>query len=376
LFIVQPYLKASTIRSPLGFMSLATYWAQLLFPGITVLTRDFRHVELLHRELRRHKTVGVPREKIDEALRSPALHKRLEKEYRQRVGRETDAAITKVTYWQRYRSLFDYFGLWNAPRLLRRTELWALVFAPRVPAEFRSWAVAEKADHRRRRISHTRWYLRFRNGLREANGRVGPAVLWWVTGEGGPRDASEEIRLSRRLSYAFLIWQTLFEVGAKLRHGGHALPRASSKPINARETVDLLIIATHGEPGVDVLRRIFSGLLSAHTHQLGHSLPAWQARVERHDWHHTNLTQLYDGMPVKSLAAMPAHTLFGRLVALHERYCQAQGKTDAEFVRAVAGRFEPVRMAKVSASFGSPPWGLFGYRLDQAAVLHQSRVAR
>lgn len=36
-FIIEPYLKATTVRSPLGFMSQATYWAQLLFPGITVL---------------------------------------------------------------------------------------------------------------------------------------------------------------------------------------------------------------------------------------------------------------------------------------------------------------------------------------------------
>src|SRR5262249_17511898 len=157
----------STIRSPLGFMSQATYWAQLLFPGITVLTRDFLHVELLHRELRRQKNHGVPREKIDQMLRSPALHRRLDQEYKHRVGRETDTTITKVTYWQRYSSLFNYFRLWDAPRLLRRTELGSLVFDPRVPVEFRSWAVSEKADRRRRRISHTRWYLSFRRSLSE-----------------------------------------------------------------------------------------------------------------------------------------------------------------------------------------------------------------
>src|SRR5437868_7912779 len=95
-FIVEPYLKPTTIRSPLGFMSQATYWAQLLFPGITVLTRDFLHIELLLRELRRCKKAGAPREKILSTLRSVTLHARLEREYRRRVGDERDQAITKV----------------------------------------------------------------------------------------------------------------------------------------------------------------------------------------------------------------------------------------------------------------------------------------
>ena len=49
-------------------MSQATYWAQLLFPGVTVLTRHFLHVELLLRELRRRKKGGHSPQQIRQAL--------------------------------------------------------------------------------------------------------------------------------------------------------------------------------------------------------------------------------------------------------------------------------------------------------------------
>jgi hypothetical protein len=372
-FVVEPYLKASGIRSPLGFMSQATRWAQLLFPGITVLTRDFLHVELLHRELRSRKKAGESRNKIEEVLRSPAVHRRLEREYKGRVGDEDDATVTRMTYWQRYGSLFEYFGLWSAPRSLRRKELWSLVFSGRIPNDCRAWWThPEPLDNRQRRIRHTRWYLRFQDEL-VAAGQVPPRLLWWVTGDGGPGDVSEDIKLSRRLSYAFLIWQTLFEVGIKLRFRGHALPKASSRPVNASEAVALLVQATDGEPGSDVLKRVFSGLLSAHVHQLRRGMPSWQAKVER-KWHDGRLTTLYDGTPVKDLATLPASSLFYRLVELHQYYCRWQGKPDAEFIRPVRDTFRPLKFAAISASFRGTPWGLFGYRLDQAATLYRSGV--
>jgi hypothetical protein len=49
MFLVEPYAPEPSIRSALGFLALSTRWANLLFPGITVLTRDFFHLELLHR---------------------------------------------------------------------------------------------------------------------------------------------------------------------------------------------------------------------------------------------------------------------------------------------------------------------------------------
>jgi hypothetical protein len=375
-FIVEPYLKATTIRSPLGFMSQATYWAQLLFPGITVLTRHFLHVELLHRELRRLKNAGERRERIEEALRSPALHKRLEQQYRRRIRKEDDKTVTKMTYWQRYGSMFEYFGLWDAPHVMGRRDLWRLVFCSHVPNEFRAWAArSENGAGRRRRIRHTRWYQRFRAQLLQSNGQVPARLLWWVTGEGGPQDASHEIRLSRRLSYAFLIWQTIFEVGVKLRLRDHVLPRASTWPVNGRAAVDLLVLAqATDEPSSDDLKRIFSGLLSAHAQQLSPGLPRWQAAVDRQEWSEPTLTRLYDGSAVKELATVPASSLFCRLVRLHQEYCRAQGKTDAEFIRADGGGFRALKFRKISASFGGAPWGLFSYRLEPAGLLYRSGI--
>jgi hypothetical protein len=96
-FIIEPYLKASTVRSPLGFMSLATHWAQLLFPGITVLTRDFLHLELLLRELRRRNRSGESRQKILAAMSAVTLHARLEREYRHRVGDDREPGLNPAS---------------------------------------------------------------------------------------------------------------------------------------------------------------------------------------------------------------------------------------------------------------------------------------
>src|SRR5262249_24429481 len=261
------------------------------------------------------------------------------------------------------------FGLWSAPRGLRRKELWSLVFSGRLPTDCRAWwPHPEPLENRQRRIRHTRWYIHFQDELGAAAGQVPPCLLWWVTGIGVPTEVSEDIKLSRRLSYAFLIWQTIFEVGIKLRFQGHALPKASSRLVSVSEAVQLLVQATDGEPGSDVLKRIFSGLLSAHVHQLALGMSSWQAQVQRR-WPDGRWTTLYARTPVKDFAALPAFSLFPRLVELHQYYCRWQGKPDAEFIRLVRDSFRPLKFSEISASFRGTPWGLFGYRLDQAATL-------
>lgn len=61
-FIIEPYLKATTVRSPWGFMSQATYWAQLLFPGITVL-------KVLQTEARKIEPLDMRTEMLQRAWR-------------------------------------------------------------------------------------------------------------------------------------------------------------------------------------------------------------------------------------------------------------------------------------------------------------------
>lgn len=350
-------------------MSLATYWAQLLFPGITVLTRDFLHVELLLRELRRHKRAGESQQRVLAALGSVALHTRLEREYRRCVGDNRDRATTKMTYWQRYASMFDYFDLWKAPRALSSEDLHRIVFSLRTPSEFQEWTRREDVAARQRRIQNTRWYLSFQRRLRDAGGSQG--VLWWVTGEGGPSDVRDEIKLSRRLSFAFLIWQTLFEAGISLTFQGDELPGASRRRLSSRAVVDLLVGATKGELSKRDLRTLFSGLLAAHTQHLDTSMSGWQERVER-QWNTSRLTHLYDGTQIQDFARTPASGLFRRLVDLHQHYCQAQGKTDSEFIRFTKAGFQPLQFRGITVSFDSPPGGLFGYRLNEAVTLYQS----
>ena len=102
-------------------------------------------------------------------------------------------------------------------------------------------------------------------------------------------------------------------------------------------------------------------------------MATWQRKVERASWYRPAFARLYDGTEVRDLAKIPATALFRRLVELHQYYCRAQGKTDAEFIRSSKDGFLAEQFGtRISASFGSTPGGLFGYRLNQAVALYQS----
>ena len=75
---------------------------------------------------------------------------------------------------------------------------------------------------------------------------------------------------------------------------------------------------------------------------------------------------------VPDLARVPASRLFRRLVTLHQHYCQAQGKADAEFIRFTKAGFQSLQLRGISASFNITPGGLFGYRLYEAVALYRS----
>src|SRR5205807_2249981 len=56
---------------------------------------------------------------------------------------------------------------------------------------------------------------------------------------GGPANVRDEIKLSRRLSFAFLIWQTLFEAGIALTSQGVELPGPSKRRLAKRQIFDI-----------------------------------------------------------------------------------------------------------------------------------------
>jgi hypothetical protein len=60
MFIVLPFVRETGIRSIPGFMSLATKWADYLFPGITVLTRDLHDVKAMHKVAVQMKVAEFP----------------------------------------------------------------------------------------------------------------------------------------------------------------------------------------------------------------------------------------------------------------------------------------------------------------------------
>lgn len=379
MFIVEPYTRNSGIRSPLGFLSLATNWARRLFPGITVLTRDFLHVELLHQEMRRLSRKGFSQWKVKEVLKSRQTHRRLEMEAN-RIKKENDPSMTKMTYWQRYGSLFKYFRLQDAPRILRAKDVSKIVFQRGIPGEHQGW-LKEDLESRRRRINHLRWFETFYPLIERPSpdGKISGNVRWWITGIGTPKYVSDDIRLSRQIEFAFVVWQTYFEICCILLLSKKS-PPTSPGPISGLPAVTGSLIglangiASGESPDLSRLESLAKSLLALHVSFLGKSIPRWQKEVQRR-YGDSKLYLLYDGIPAASLAVLPPQKLLSRLVSLHESYCQAQGKRHALYVKKTAGnKFEPVSWPDpwITVQFTSGRWGLFGYRLNEAVVFATS----
>jgi|LULF01.1.fsa_nt_gb hypothetical protein len=49
MFFIKPFRKTPSVRSSLGFMTISSRWAGVLFPGLTVLTRDLVVLQAMHK---------------------------------------------------------------------------------------------------------------------------------------------------------------------------------------------------------------------------------------------------------------------------------------------------------------------------------------
>lgn len=114
MFIVQPFQRQASIRSILGFMSLATRWGDYLFPGITVLTRDLHDVKAIHETAIKMGVGDSPRKRYE--FQRPATDHKIAYTLSKLLSRENmrfspNQLTQRMTYWQRYGSLINHFGL-------------------------------------------------------------------------------------------------------------------------------------------------------------------------------------------------------------------------------------------------------------------------
>lgn len=367
MFLIEPYVSEPSIRSALGFMGLSSRWANVLFPGITVLTREFLQLELLHREMCRLRRSGKSRERVESELAKRSMHRALEAEFNHKRDPEsTDDAVTKMTYWQRYASMVRHFKLWESRKALSSSELHDLVFKRSIPVRHRALKV-EAPEARSRRINHTVWYGQHRE-------KECVQKLWWVRGEFSPAGWSDELRLARRLELGFIVWQTYFEICVALLTQKQTIPTQPIKTDFPQAMHDLKALSEEESPlSCDSrrLRRVAAQLLWVHDFELKGML-RWQAQVSQLG--DERLYRLYDqSMTVSDLARTRSRDLFTQLVHLHQIYCGAQGKGSAAYVeRTGSGKFRPGKLPSLSVEFSGGRAGLFGYRLDQAVQLQRS----
>lgn len=367
MFLIEPYVTEPSIRSALGFMGLSSRWANVLFPGITVLTREFLQLELLHREMCRLRRSGKSRERVESELAKRSMHRALETEFnRKRDPESAGDAVTKMTYWQRYASMARHFKLWESRKALSSWELHDLVFRRSIPTRHRALKV-EAPEVRSRRINHTGWYSQHRD-----KGCV--RKTWWVRGEFSPSGWSDELRLARRLELGFIVWQTYFEICVALLTQKQAIPTKPIRTNFAQALRELKALSEEESPlSCDSrrLRRVAAQLLWIHDFELKGML-RWQAQASKLG--DERLYRLYDqSMTVSDLASTRSRDLFAQLVHLHQIYCGAQGKGSAAYVeRTGSGKFRPGKLPSLSVEFSGGRAGLFGYRLDQAVQLKNS----
>ena len=292
MFIVEPLAAESTIRSPLGFMSLSTKWGNILFPGVTVLTTNFVQLSLLLHEYKKLKDEKKSNNSIKDILKSENTHRRLEKEWR-RIRKEDDLVKTRMTYWNRYGSMFNYFQLdKNYKKLIRKTPIATAARLYKVVFQKNDTYSEKRKDARNRRIQHARRYSKIENWIQksidEKNYR---ALQWWVVGANHVEFADlPDLQLVRQLEFALSIWQTYFELCVSSYPQFRCLP-LKPKKIKLAALVEKLIlrdkqVATDESTKITKAESIENydlarELLYIHQTYLKKKMPKWQKLVRK-----------------------------------------------------------------------------------------------
>ncbi len=380
MFFIQPFQRQTSIRSILGFMSLATRWGDYLFPGITVLTRDLHDVKAIHETAIEMGVRESPRKRHE--FQRPATDRRIACTLSKLLSRENmrfspNQLTQRMTYWQRYGSLINHFNLLDEHRTKSVSGYRDLLFGGRLIS------ANEEPATRRRRITHFNWYRRNRHNIhtvvvndahRSFAGKRGSWRRWWLTGLRPPPDTPIAVCLVRELEFFFVVWQTLFEASALLlRETGSAdVPkRVKSAPF------ELLIaeLIDSRTDGPAKWRKLVSVCLQLHDRVISPRVTKWQRKAINLIGTEKNpdrFVKLHNGKDIDTFGKIHSSKLPEALAELHVAYCELQGKRHAVCAFSFRQRKRGPNYPTLSAAFNNSRWGLFSYRFQSSQTLYES----
>jgi hypothetical protein len=382
MFVVQPFRKEPSIRSVLGFMSIATRWGDYLFPGITVLTRDLHDVQAMHliavemsawkphhrHEFQTSKTDQKIARRLSQILGKKGIH------------RKPETLVQKMSYWQRYGSLFDHFDLLTEKRAFSVEKYRRMIFDPEQPGPGK-----DDEASRKRRIRHFRWYNRYCNRILDnldeyddvSLGLQGRAVnwkRWWLTGRHAPDGVPQAICLARELEFFFTVWQTLFEASALLVHDGGRIPSPWGKSVYAIEQFIQLTVKLRSKYQFDDCKRLIGACFLLHERFIQPRLARWEREVKGLlDSDFDSFVKLHNRETIAEFGQRDGIDFLESLSQLHLTYCNLQNKLYARCIKSFRKRIPGLKIPRFSAEFTRNRWGLFGYRFGAAVGLYSSK---
>jgi hypothetical protein len=363
-------------------MSIATRWGEHLFPGITVLTRDLHIIQAMH-QVAIEMSAWEPARfaQFQSSATDVPISRRLSDILQPKRGYIHPHNLRqKMSYWQRYGSLFQHFALLSKRRALSTRGYRDLIFDP-----YYGPVGTDSLDLRRKRVRHFRWYDehrdRFLENVDQQNvsaifkGNGGAWRRWWLTGIDPPSDIPAPIRLVRELEFFFTVWQSLFEAAAALLHRRVRLPiRFSRNDSRIAGFVEAVLRVRANAYAADDCSRLMRICLSMHSSYIKPRLIRWKREVNALIKGHSldRFVGLHNGQSIPEFGQQEGIELLEALAELHVTYCQLQNKSYAISVHSFKRGQRGSKIPKLSAEFTAGHWGLFAYRFEAACTLHHS----
>jgi len=380
MFIVQPFVKETGIRSILGFMSLATKWGDYLFPGITVLTRDLHDVKAMHEVAVQMEVAEVPPRRAEfqrhDTDRKIAGHLSRDLK-REGVNIASGELIQRMSYWQRYGSLIDHFDILSDRRPRSIDSYRKMIFE-------KSFGPGKDIPEvRKRRIRHFKWYRNNRAKLMDEpkqmgtwfRGEQGAWRRWWLTGLNPPAKVPKSVWLVRELEFFLVVWQTLFEASVLLLSNSGKVNSRVARTSRPLEKFLEVLLNLRLEFSPEDCRHLISLGLRLHEDYISPRLDRWERDVSDLMGVENSIdrfTTLHNGRSLTTLGARESMGLLEALAELHVRYCELQNKNHVISVHSFKDRVLGSRLPVLSSEFTSTHWGLFSYRLQASLTLWES----
>ncbi len=393
VFIVEPFGADSSIRSALGFMSLTSRWGAIMFPGITVLTRDLQDLRAMHlvianqRRAKNFDPAMFMRKEADDIIAD-----QLASILKTGTGRDYNKQV--MSYWQRYGSMVRYFNLFQSDEVPTLERYREIVFSPNIRFSSGEPNDLQAKDVRAVRITNSSWYRSFCDSSLNASELrdirqvyLNADIRWWLTGLDCPNnlDVPEIIKLSRELEFALTVWQSCLEAATLLLKMKAKIPsatRASKDP-----SLDFLAAVTSSvdEAGeIERLSEVIATGLAIHDFYFTGKFDDWKNRLVKWisrnfpahqssryiNFHRLDRARTTD---ISSLAKLDSSQVLDALSDIHVDYCHIQGKPYAIYIHDFKKQELGARIPVLSASYSQGRWGLFGYRLDASYTLYRSR---